>query len=144
MATLPRPLAHPGLRLPGNVARGRWPLAGAIVLASASAMLPVLQNSSATSRGFRAQSIDAETAQLNGEVSELEAEVARLTSLERVQRRAQQIGLAPSSNPIYVSVDVAGPAPAKIPAEYLPPPKPQTSDQESWWRSLFRWLPFAD
>lgn len=130
--------------LPGSLGQGRWLLTGAIMLASASAMLPVLQNSSATSRGFRAQSLDAQTAELKGEMSELEAQVARLTSLERIQRRAQEIGLSPASNPIYVSVDVAGPAPAKIPAEYLPSPKPRAAGQEPWWRSLARWLPLPD
>ncbi|MGI8926027.1 MAG: hypothetical protein ACR2HN_05190 [Tepidiformaceae bacterium] len=146
MAAIHRPLAQPWrpLRLPRGLIRANWWVIAAIVLAGASAMLPVLQNSSATSRGFRAQSLDARRIELGGQIAQLESEVARLTSLERIERRAGELGLGPTSDPIYISIDVPGPAPAKIASEYLPGPRPSGSQPEPWWRSLLGWLPPLD
>jgi hypothetical protein len=100
-----------------------------------------VQNSSATSRGFEVQQLHAEQALLEGAVSVLESDIAELTSLDRVQRRASELGLQPATSTIYISVDEAGPEPAKIPAEYLSDPAPTTGGTESWWQSLLEWLP---
>jgi hypothetical protein len=127
---LPTPLAQPNW----------WVLAGVLV-AGVGAMLPVLQNSTATSEGYGAQRYQAETARLNGEIGVLEADVAQLTSLARIQRRAAELGLGPSENPIYVTVEEPGPAPAKIPSEYLPKAAPKGDAPAPWWDSLFGWLP---
>ena len=104
------------------------------------AMLPVLQNSAATSQGFDVQRVQAEQAQLNGDIQLLEADVARLSSLSRVQRRAEEIGMVPGDRPIYIQVDEAGPEPAKLPAEYLPQPAHKAEEPEPWWQSLFSWV----
>ncbi len=146
MATLPRPIGAHGrnVHFPPAVAQANWWVIAAIILAGMSALLPVLQNSSATSRGYRVQSLQARQAELNGQIGELESEVARLTSQDRIERRALEIGLGPSSNPIFITVEVPGPAPAKIPAELLPSPQPRAAGAEPWWRSLFRWLPLPD
>ncbi len=146
MATLPRPIGAHGrtVHFPPAIARANWWVIAAILIAGMSALLPVLQNSSATSRGYRVQSLQARQAELNGQIGELESEVARLTSQERIERRALENGLGPSSNPIFITVEVPGPAPAKIPAELLPSPQPRAAGAEPWWRSLFRWLPLPD
>ena len=117
-----------------------WVLAGMAIL-GISAMLPVLQNSAATSQGFRTQAIEADKAKLNGEIRTLEADVASLTSLARIQRRAQEIGLEPGARPIYVSVSEPGPAPAKLPAQYLPGPDRSSEAPAAWWQSLNTWVP---
>ncbi len=117
-----------------------WVLA-AVAGATISAMLPVLQNSTTTSRGFEVQAVQARQGRLEGEIGLIESDVARLSSLTRIQKRASEIGLVPSSSPLYITVEEAGPAPAKIPAEYLPPPQRDSSAPESWWGSLLRWLP---
>ena len=116
-----------------------WVLA-AIVIAGLAAMLPVLQNSTATSRGFDVQRLQNEQTRINGDIRLLEADVAQLTSLPRIQRRAAEIGLGPAETPIYVTIDEPGPAPAKIPAEYLPGPAPKTDEPESWLHSLLKWV----
>lgn len=103
-------------------------------------MLPVLQNSAATTRGFEIQQSQAQQARLQGEIGLLESDVARFTSLTRIERRAKEIGLGPSDHPIYITVDEAGPQPAKIPSEYLPPLVPRRDTPDSWWRSLIDWL----
>lgn len=136
MAAINRPLPQARrLPLPGAGAINWWVL-GAFLVFGIGAMLPVLQNSTATSRGFEVQQLEAQQAQLNGEIRQLEAEVAGLTSLERIQRRAQDIGLAPGVDPIYITVSEPGPAPAKLPAEYLPEPARTPGEPESWWRSI--------
>jgi hypothetical protein len=141
MAAINHPLRHPRrLPLPIPVARPNWWVLSAAAIAGLSAMLPVLQNSAATTRGFEIQQSHAQQADLQGEISLLESDVARLTSLTRIERRAREIGLGPSDNPIYVNVDVAGPQPAKIPSEYLPPVVPRREQPDSWWRSLIDWL----
>ena len=127
-----------GFRTPvGSI--NRW-IVAAVFIAGLSALLPVLQNSSVTSRGFDLQSIEQEKILVVGEIDLLEVEVARLTSLPRIERRAQDLGLAPAYAPFYVSVDEAGPAPAKIPAEYLPGPAAYADGTAPWWRSLLDWL----
>ncbi len=120
------PQARSGLlALPRLGARG-WMIAGAALVA-ASAMLPVFLNSVMTSRGLDLQDLHAERDALRAEMRELEADVARLTSIERVGRRAREIGLLPGARPIYVTIEEAGPAPPNVPAEYLPePPEPRS------------------
>ena len=143
MAAIQHPLggARRGLPLPSPVSRLNWWVVGAILVVGVSAMLPVLQNSIATSEGFQAQRSQAADATLRSQISVLESDVAQLTSLGRIERRAREIGLQPTSNPIYVHVDVAGPEPAKIPSEYLPPVAAKPQPPVSWWRSFIGWLP---
>ncbi|HXU23083.1 MAG TPA: hypothetical protein VN697_03525 [Tepidiformaceae bacterium] len=143
MAAINHPLggARRGLPIPSPFGGINWWIVGAIIIVAVSAMLPVLQNSTATSEGFNAQRSRADEAQLQGQVSVLEADVAQLTSLSRIERRAQEIGLHPTSNPIYVHVDVAGPEPAKIPSSYLPPVVAKPLPPAPWWRSIVDWLP---
>ncbi len=111
-----------------------WVIAGMAVL-GISAILPVLQDSTATSRGFQIQEIQASNAKIESQISQAEADVAGLTSLARIQRRAGEIGLIPGQNPIYVTVTEPGPAPAKLPAEYLPRTSLSQAGPDSWWQS---------
>ena len=145
MVAIHHPLGHARrLPLPSPVGKPNWWVLSAAAIAGMSAMLPVLQNSSATSRGFDIQDSQATQARLNGEISLLESDVARLTSLSRIDRRAKEIGLGPADHPIYITIDEAGPQPAKIPSEYLPPATPKREAPDSWWRSLIDWLSLTD
>ncbi len=145
MAAINHPLRHGRRAIPApSFGKPNWWVAGAIILAVFSATLPVIQNSETTSRGFEVQSLQAEQASLRGDIGLLESDVARLTSLTRIQRRATQIGLIPAADPVYVNVDEPGPAPAKIPAEYLPAPAPRAQGSTPWWRSITEWLPLPD
>ncbi|MEJ5220665.1 MAG: septum formation initiator family protein [Tepidiforma sp.] len=132
-----RPL---GLPIPGF--RINWGVAAAVAFLLFAALLPVLQNSFVTSQGFDVQASQRQQARLRSEISLLEADVARLTSQARIERRAQEIGLVKAGDPIYVTVQEPGPAPAKLPAEYLPPPAPEPAPADSWWKSLLRWRPW--
>lgn len=145
MAAINHPLRTPR-RIPFPIPSGRvnWLLVVAVGIVGLSAMLPVIQNSSATSAGFALQDLEAQQAQLEGDIRLLESDVARLTSLPRIERRALDIGLTPGPSPYFVTVDEPGPAPAKLPAEYLPGPVREGGGTESWWRSLLKWLPLPD
>jgi len=146
MAAISHPLRLPrrNVLFPGIAGPINWWAVGAVVAVGVSAMLPVIQNSTATNDGFATQRSQAQQNQISGEIRQLESDVARLTSLPRIERRAAEIGLSPASSPYFVSVGEAGPAPAKLPAEYLPGPASETSRPEPWWRSLLEWLPLPD
>lgn len=141
MAAINQPLggARRGIPIPTPRING-WIL-GSILIIGAGATLPVLQNSLATSRGFDSQLLNAQQAQIRSEISLMESEVAKLASLERIEARATELGMVPAEDPLYITVDEAGPAPANIPAEHLPGVVPPTDDPAPWWRSLVSWLP---
>jgi hypothetical protein len=95
-------------------------------------------------RGVSRHRARGRQAQLNGDIRQLEADVANLTSLNRIDRRAQAIGLFPGGTPLYVTVDEAGPAPAKIPSELLPELDRESDEPDSLWRSLLSRVPLLD
>ena len=144
MAAINHPLGHArrGLPIPASGgSRLSFGLIGALLLAGLGALAPVLSNSLATSRGFDLQASQRQETQLNGEIGVLESDVASLTSLQRIERRAREIGLNPVSDPIYVSVTEPGPAPAKLPSEYLPRAETAKSKPAPWWKPFVSWLP---
>lgn len=143
MAAINHPLggARRGIPIPRPIGTLNWWVLGGVLVVGVSAMLPVIQSSTATSEGFRTQQSQSDEAKLQGDISLLEADVAQLTSLPRIQRRATELGLAPAEDPIYVNVDEAGPAPAKIPSEFLPTAVPKTDLPEPWWKSIVNLLP---
>ncbi|MGK2963984.1 MAG: hypothetical protein ACSLFM_00060 [Tepidiformaceae bacterium] len=149
MATINHPLPRGSRRpLPGRLPRlfprfpaPNWWVLSSVAVLGIGAMLPVIQNSAATTRGFETQALQVERARIQGDIRVLESDVATLTSLDRVRQRAAELGLGPATSPIFVEVDEAGPAPAKIPAEHLPAPTSPRGEGESWWRSLIGWLP---
>ncbi len=136
---LPRPpLPFPGVRL-------NWWIVWGVAVLGIGGTLPVLQNSATTSRGFEIRDLQAEQAQLRTDISLLEGDVARLTSLERVERRANELGMAPSAEaPLFVTVDTPGPSPARIPSEYLPSPEATSLVADPWWRAVLSWLSIGD
>jgi hypothetical protein len=105
----------------------------------------VLQNSASTSRGFEVRALEEQQATLETEISLLEGDVARLTTLERIERRARELGLAPAGEPAtYVQVSEAGPAPAQIPSEYLPEAVAEQPGPRPGWQSFLSMLSFWD
>ncbi len=146
MAAINHPLGHGRRTLPFPLPapRPNWWVLGAMAVVGFSAMLPVLQNSWTTTRGFETQDLEARQAALSSDIHRLEADVANLTSLSRIDRRAQAIGLIPGGTPIYVEVGEAGPAPANIPSEFLPELDRESDEPDSLWRSLLSRVPLLD
>jgi len=144
MAAINHPLGHArrGIPIPASGGgRVGFGLAGALILAALGALAPVLSNSFATSQGFDLQASQRQEAQLNGEIGVLESDVASLTSLQRIERRASEIGLAPIDDPIFVTVTEPGPAPAKLPSEYLPRAEATQPKPAPFWKQFVNWLP---
>jgi hypothetical protein len=136
MAAINHPLGNARRGLPLRTPSGRLNpgLLAAIAFTALAALLPVVQNSTATSRGFDIQSSQRQEAQLIGEIG-------LLTSLTRIERRAREIGLVPIPDPIFITVNEPGPAPAQLPSEYLPRPEARVVSSTPWWKSLVSWLP---
>jgi hypothetical protein len=143
MAAINHPLGHARRGLPIPTPRGNLNLGlgFAVTLAAVCSLLPVLQNSTATSRGFDIQAAQRREAEVRGEIGLLESEVASLTSITRIERRALEIGLLPVNDPIYVTVNEPGPAPAKLPSEFLPRTESRKGESSPWWKPLVSWLP---
>jgi hypothetical protein len=137
----PRPGAGRPLHLPvGGGSVSPWVVAALLVF-GAGALLPVLQNSTATTRGFDVQRLEDQQARLKSDIRLTESEIAGLTSLSRIETRARDIGLEPPLiPPIYLSIDEPGPSPARIPSEYLARPVSGQVKPEPWWRSLLGWV----
>jgi hypothetical protein len=136
-----RALASGGTRRLG-LFRVNWWLLGAFMLIGATAMLPVVQTSSATTTGFDIDLLEAQAARLESEIAALETETALLRSLDRVEARAAELGLVPVESPTYLSIDEPGPAPAKLPARFQPEPIAEPPDNEPWWSVLGELIPF--
>lgn len=149
MAAINHPLgrdrrtAAPGERRSVRGLRVNWLVLAACMLIGATAMLPVVQTSTATTTGFGIESLQAERARLQSEIAVLESETAELRSLDRIEARAVEIGLVQADAPHYVTIGEAGPTPAKLPARYLPEPIVEPNISDPWWVTLFNILPFV-
>jgi cell division protein FtsL len=87
------------------------------------------------------QQLEAERAALKAEVYDLEADVARLASLDRTERVAREkLGMIRAHNVSYLSVGVEAPAGALLPRP-LVVPEEDTGSAEPWWESIYKALP---
>jgi len=139
-----RPAGRAGLRVGNPFGQFNWWVLAGIAIVGLAALLPVIQSSMVTSEGFSMQRSQEQEATLNGQISILESDIGRMTSLDRIDQRAQELGLQPSTDPDFIHVTVPGPAPAKLPASYLPAQASAQQQPESWWQSLFDWLPLPN
>ena len=112
-------------------------------------LLRVVQTSQATTVGFAVQALQQERLELETALRQLEADVAMLASLERIEREAQRLGLAPPVERASVWVNVALPVANTLPTRFAPndaeaDKTTETSDTAttSWWRRLLKPLPF--
>jgi cell division protein FtsL len=134
---------------PAPRARGR-PLSMPIVLTIAlvavglAALLPLLQNSRATTTGYDIRQLERQRDDWEARIHELEAEIATLASLDRIEREAhQRLDMQAPENTVYLTVDVASPDSQPVPDRFLPPKKDQSAKEgKSWWQSLLDLLPF--
>jgi len=119
-------------------------IATALFLVVAIALLQVAQSSGFAHTGQSLQRLERQKADLEAQVHELEAEVAALSSLERVERAARdRLAMVPPTSTGYVSVNVA-------PPDRLLLPRPIISAQPAgpadgalpWWQGLVQALPF--
>ena len=137
-----RPKAVPTLRLvPVLLIAG-----GAIVVI---ALLQVIQTSEATTTSFAIQRLEQQRLELEASVQGLEADVASLSSLDRIEREAQRLGLQPPKKQKTVEVNVAPPGAEEdwLPSRFAPAGDDQAeehagSDGSAWWEDLLDLVPF--
>jgi cell division protein FtsL len=141
MATLDR-LAPPLSTPVASTWAPRRAIAAAFTTVVAIALLQVAQSSSFAHTGQNIQRLEQEKSALTAEVHLLEAEIAALASLERVERHARErLAMLPPRRTDHLSVDVAAPdgflLPRPLTAEHS-----GHSDGGPWWQTLLRVLPF--
>ena len=114
-------------------------------------LLRVVQTSQATTAGFAMQILRQEKLELETSVRQLEAEVASLSSLDRIERDAKRLGLELPERVSYLAVNVAWPATAEdlLPARFAPAEEQAAAgsldgspERSGWWQDLLSILPF--
>ena len=141
---LPRRLAMPF----GKIRSGRIALCAALALMVAAAALQVNQFSRVASTGYAINDLNRERAAKQAENHEIEAEVARLSSLARVDIEARvRLHMEPAQQKLYIDVNQPVPNRETLPTRFIPAeklatqPAPQTEHPPAWKR-LLRRLPF--
>jgi cell division protein FtsL len=135
---LPIPLAR------GRLRTGRW-LALAVALVVGGALLQVNQSSAVTGTGYDIEGLKRERAAKQAQNHDLEAEVARLSSLARVEIEAR-VRLQMDKPKNTLNMNVAGPVPdhQTLPTRFLPPPfeDRDAGADPPFWRRLLDLLPY--
>ena len=124
--------------------RQGWLLIGlAGVLAIGVMAFQVNQLSSATVTSYEINALNRERAAKQAENHELEKEVARLSSLARVDIEARvRLGMVPATRKMYVEVAQPLPEQQTLPTRFLPTSGDVTADAEdSIWTRFRRALP---
>ena len=110
-------------------------------------LLQIIQTSQATTRTFEIQKLEQQKLELGAEVRDLEAQVAGLSSLPRIQAESQRLGLVRPQSVEAVEVNVLAPDESvdRLPSRFAPAGQPQPQEAKNdapWWRDLIGSLPF--
>ncbi len=113
------------------------------------ALLQLSQRSEATTTSFAIQGLEQEKLELRTTVRQLEAEVAALSALSRIEREAVRLGLEPPRARESIQVNVVwsavddGLLPTRFaPAGAVEAKEEGRSEQSAWWQELLEFLPF--
>ena len=144
MAALHRP-AIPAPRIFGRPRSGKLVLyvIGAIIVGVA--LLQVNQFSRLTSTGYQIESLKRERDLKLAENHKLEADVASLSSLARVDLVARtQLGFVPAPSRFYIEVNHPVPQRQELPTRFQPEAQPATPaaspSDAPWWQRAIGWL----
>lgn len=146
MAVLNRTLAPPKPKATAALRVGPILLvAGASIIIIG--LLRVVQTSQATTANFAVQELQQEKLELETSVRQLEADVAGLSSLARIEREAKRLGLVPPAAYASVDVNVAWEAAGeRLPTRFAPEETNEAGggdlDGSPWWQDVLRHLPF--
>jgi cell division protein FtsL len=112
------------------------------------ALLQLVQTSDAATSNFAIQQLEREKLELRTRTSQLEAEIAALSSLSRIEQEARErLGLEPAAAQQSLQVNVPWPGADQqlLPTRFAPDEEPEVveqSDGSGWWRDLLGLLPF--
>jgi cell division protein FtsL len=136
---IPRPLPKP-LSQPTSL---RPVLLGAFLTIALVGLLQVVQTSDATTTGYSLRRLEQDRLDRQAQVHQLEAEVAALTSMERIEGEARgRLGMTAPDDVLSLEVHKQPPAQQLIPRRFAPEVEKSTSETGSWWQALLRLLPF--
>lgn len=143
MSTLDRLISRPLTRPFPRFTGARPVLLGAFLVVASLGLLQVMQTSSATSTGYNLQRLEDERLATQAEVHQLEAEVAVLTSIDRIEREARgRLGMVPAGKTITLEVLKPPPEQKLVPLRFLSDSKAPEASSTPWWRKMFGLLPF--
>lgn len=117
----------------------------AAMVVGVAALLPLVQSSESTSTAGDIRALEQERLRWQTELQELEVEIARLGSLDWIEKQARgRFRMTPPQETVYIQVDAPPPEARKIPSRYLPngPAQPPAEDTSSTWEDLTGWIPF--
>jgi cell division protein FtsL len=108
-------------------------------------LLQVNQFSRLTSTGYEIEALKRERDLKLAANHRIEAEVASLSSLARVEWVARtQMGMEPAGRVLYIDVNQPLPDRQSLPTRYLPaaeePVEPAESDGAPWWKRPIDWV----
>ncbi len=145
MAALHRP-ALPAPRTLGKRISGKTVFIAAAVLAAGAAILQVNQLSRATSTGYEIDALSRERAAKQAENHELEAQVAQLSSLGRVEWDARtRLHLVPAERRLFITVNQPVPDRQMLPTRFMPPQPAAPAvkpSHRSFWKRVLGLIPF--
>lgn len=125
------------LRAPGLPAL----LIAAVIAVGVAALVPLIQSSLATTTNANIRALERQRADWQARIHELELEVARLGSLERIEQEAiNRLKMVPPEEVRYIVVDVPAPTERRLPSRFLPPEREEERASPSLWERLFGWL----
>lgn len=145
MAALHRP-ALPAPRILGRVGGGRLFIYAVIALAVIVALAQVNQFSRLTSTGYEIEALKRERDTQLARNHKIEAEVASLASLARVDLEARlRLHMEPAQRRLYIDVNAPAPEDQTLPTRFLPPESAAAAEEpagesQPWWRRVAGWL----
>ena len=93
----------------------------ALVAVGLAGLLPLLQSSQATTIGYNIRQLERRRNDWEARIHELEAEIASLAALDRIENEAgQRLNMQAPEHTVYLTVDVASPESQPIPDRFLP------------------------
>lgn len=113
----------------------------AAVAIGVSALLPLIQSSSATSTAGEVRTLESERNDMRARLRGLELELAQMGSLSRIEHEAAaRFKMGPAKQQHYIAVDAPALEPRKIPSRYLPEPAEPRADNSSLVEDVLDWM----
>ena len=137
--------AHPAATARGRAAprsEGRQPglpslVIACVVVIGLAGLLPLLLSSMVVNTNGEIRQLERVRNDWQARTQELEAEIAVLGSLDRIEKEARgRLGMVPPDETIYITVDQPAPEKQIVPLRFLLPEEHQSQGDESWWESI--------
>jgi cell division protein FtsL len=142
MSALDRLIARPLPRPLPRITGARPALLIAFLVVACVGLLQVLQTSNATTNGYTLQRLQQERFDKQAEVHTLEAEVALLTSIDRIDKEARgRLGMVPATSTMTLEVHKQPPAQQLVPLRFITTSTTAKVESRSWWQKLLGLVP---